>query len=144
MPRLVSPSLRFLNISFSPEDQRSESLSDFGPEQARWFADFAAAKAMHPRAGFQDVHVIYWPEIYPGCYSTPEDCQWPMDYMTEAQLAFTSHGLKTTFSASINCTKQEWLESLKAYDERGLKESEDDNNSAMEDAEKSSTEVDDN
>jgi hypothetical protein len=112
--KLAGPYLRHLSMTFSPEDQHSESNNEFAIEQVRWMSDFATLKRSdHPTSRLEKIHIDFIPDHNPLYLSDFEDVTWPWDYLDEAGQKLAQHGLALTYSKP-RWPKEEWEELVEA------------------------------
>lgn len=110
--KLAAPCLRHLSMSFSTEDQHSESHGAFAVEQVRWMADFAKLKTRHhPDSQLKTMYIGFNPDDSPLLWYNFEDVTWPWDYLDEAVQILAQHGVAMTYSES-SWPKQEWKEAV--------------------------------
>jgi hypothetical protein len=118
LAKLAAPYLRHLSMTFSTEDQHSESVRGFAMEQVRWMADFAALKASaYPTSRLETIYIGFNPDDNPFWWSDFEDVTWPWDYLDQAVQILAQHGLVLTYSQPT-WPKQEWekfVEQGRAY-----------------------------
>ncbi|MCJ1431890.1 hypothetical protein MMC27_001246 [Xylographa pallens] len=117
--KLAAPRLRVLRISFSPEDQHSESHTDFTQPVVNWFSDFAACKTKNSAAtasGLETILVVFKPNIGSWLGREILDCPWPWDNLEEAARRVSEHNITLTYDEPT-CTRQiwhEWMECARA------------------------------
>jgi hypothetical protein len=119
--KLSAPNLRCVTLSFSVEDQHSESLSDFRTREVTWIEEFAKLKKeKYPASKLETMVVLFNPEenpyhlrrLQPGpteqgpVSGIAEPLTWPWKYLEEAKQCAAEFGLKVEFTAGW--TREEW------------------------------------
>ncbi len=108
--KLAAPSLRYLAMNFSPENQHDESAKDFDEEQVTWMKDFASLKkAKYPSSRLDKIFVRFCPadNLHWPYGNSPKDMTWPWEHLEQARQAVSEHGLTLEYSKP-SWTKEEW------------------------------------
>lgn len=107
LKNLAAPSLHYLKLDFSTEDQLSEWPDDFGPDQLSWMTEFALLKISHyPASKLHRVILCFNPDEDPYyCYSTAR--LWPWEHLEQATKAVAQYGLVLQYGPP-RWTKEEW------------------------------------
>ncbi|PMD60736.1 uncharacterized protein K444DRAFT_663093 [Hyaloscypha bicolor E] len=119
--KLSAPNLRCVTLSFSVEDQHSESRSDFGKEQVTWIQEFAKLKEeKYPVSKLEKMVVLFDPNENPyhlrrllrgppeqvPVSEIAEPLTWPWEYLEEAKQCAAEFELRVEFKAGW--TREEW------------------------------------
>ncbi|KAH6724491.1 hypothetical protein BKA61DRAFT_588555, partial [Leptodontidium sp. MPI-SDFR-AT-0119] len=119
--KLSAPNLRCVTLSFSVEDQHSESRSDFGKEQVTWIQEFAKLKKeKYPGSKLEKMAVFFDPNENPyhlrrllrgppeqvPVSGIAEPLTWPWEYLEEAKQCAAEFELRVEFKAEW--TREEW------------------------------------
>ncbi|THC98620.1 hypothetical protein EYZ11_001898 [Aspergillus tanneri] len=97
--KLAIPSLRYLVIDFSTEDQHSESWTDFYEDQLDWTEDFLELIApglntSPPESRLRNIHIIFNPKLP----WRPMELIWPWHWLGEAARVANTYEISLTYS----------------------------------------------
>jgi hypothetical protein len=106
MRKLSTPSLSYLMMSFSLEDQHTESASHFCSDQVRWIEEFANLKKLnYPASRLARISIMFDPSADPTWDS--EENTWPWEHLEQAKQAAAGLGLSLDYG-NPPWSKDEW------------------------------------
>ena len=106
--KLATPVLRHLTMSFSTEEEYSESWREFAEDEVLWMADFASQKPIgESNTWLQRVFVDFIPNCYIWVLDENETTTWPWDYLQQAEKELLRYNI-TMGCSKPSCTRDEW------------------------------------
>ena len=106
--KLATPVLRHLTMSFSTNEEYSESWREFTEDEVLSMADFASQKPIgESNTWLQRIFVDFIPNCYIWVLDENETTTWPWDYLQQAEKELLRYNI-TMGCSKPSCTRDEW------------------------------------